>query len=395
LSQYRPNIAALLLVVVCATPPSQALNVGDTPSIRIQTLDDRTLTTASLAGKLVVVHFWSIGSRPCFKHAPVLVEQYGRYHKRGVYFLSICADRIDAARVENVSRALEFTWFQAIDAADRKDRLALQWRVPSIPETFIISPKGEIVWRGHPVLLGKALASALVKYPPRPVAMIDHELAVDALIKADEHASRGEFLEAFKQIESINTAIKPDRTMKQLAVKITAQLRPDTADKARSLSQAREVYPEVIARLKTISTSQQSPDQHHDQGNANNSNIVNSPKNERIILSRLRLAERYAKAGNDVKAYDVYRWIAVRASRTDVGKEAGKKAAAYEADPAFMARYRYETQRRQADALLELADKFAQLKQVDQARATYQRLIKDYPITIAAAKAKIRLEKLK
>ncbi len=387
------------LIAWCASARATlAVQVDDTPSIKVRTTNRRSITSASFAGKLVVVHFWSARSRPSVKSAPVLVDLHKQYASRGVYFLGLCMDPIYDKQANIISQQLGFTWFQSVDAnagGEPADRLAVQWRVQSVPESVLISPKGRVLWRGHPLELENQLAASIQTHPPRPVAMIDYEIALEKLQDADLLASGQKFTRAFAIIESISPHLQPDAAMKKLANRINTYLQPDTSEKARLLRMARTQYPDAIKRLEHLRSAKVAvvpapnpnthrPPQHH---------IVPSVS-EATLISRLKLAERYIKAGNDIKAYDVYVWIVEKAGNTDIGRSSAKKVAAFEADPAFMARHKVITEQRKAEAQLAFADQLKDLKQIDAARRAYQKVIDLYPRTVAAARAQIQLDKL-
>lgn len=414
LNHISLTVAIGMLLVHLATQASAVdlgvgvgLDVGDTPSIKLKTTDNRTLTSASVAGKLVVVHFWSIRSRPSVKAAPLLTELHKQHSERGVQFLGICMDPLSNEQAKTASKQLKFTWFQTVEHGDADSRLSSQWNVRSVPQAVLISPKGAVLWRGHPAALDKPLTKAFAEHPPKPVAMIDYEVAVESLQHAELYVELGEFTEAFAAIEAISPKIMPDAAMKQLAQKINKQIAPDTSDKARLLRAAKANHPDAITRLdalrnaKLLVGTQATMPPTTNQSNANTqtepaTNHGNSHSNvsEAILISRLRLAERYAKAGNDIQAYDVYAWIVDKAGRTAIGNEAAKLVAKFEADPAFMARHRVVTQQRKAEAQLDIAEQLNKLKQIEQARVAYMKVIENYPRTVAAAKAQIQLEKL-
>lgn len=383
--------AAMVAVLFCGRV--SATVVDSTPTLKIKTTDSRTITSASVAGKLVVIHFWSMQSRPSVKASPQIVSLQQQFKDRGVQFLGVCLDRVSDEQANFTSSKLGFTWFQAVDSGDRDDRLTRLFDIHNVPVAILISTKGRVLWKGHPAELEPQIAFGLKTHPPKAVALLDYEMAIESLQRADILSSRGKFTNALRLIETIAPAVKPDAAMKQLAQRIARQLRPTTSAKAQQIALAKTKYPDAMSRLTAMQeanvvtptpTHTTNPPTHHSPSNIS----------QAVLISRLSLAERYLRADNDIKAYDVYLWIVSKAPQSDIGQVAKKKVAAFQADPAFMSRHRVLTAKRLSEAQLAIAIELEELKQIEPAKAAYLKLIADYPRSLSAAKAKIRMEKL-
>ena len=81
-----------------------------------------------------------------------------------------------------------FTWPQYFDGQFWQNKYALAWGVTSIPQTFIISPDGEVLWRGHPALIDPELEKAIQEHPPQ---LVDPQTAALASQTLDNVEAEG------------------------------------------------------------------------------------------------------------------------------------------------------------------------------------------------------------
>jgi cytochrome c biogenesis protein CcmG, thiol:disulfide interchange protein DsbE len=99
------------------------------------------LSLENLRGRVVVVNFWASWCVPaCYEEAPVLQQVWRDYQGRGVTLVGInIQDKDDAAR--KFMEQFEFTFPNAMDVGGK---VAVDYGVYGVPETFFIDRKGRI-----------------------------------------------------------------------------------------------------------------------------------------------------------------------------------------------------------------------------------------------------------
>jgi peroxiredoxin len=114
-----------------------------TPELRLPRLDGGTGALADLRDKLVVVNFWATWCQPCTAEMPTLEALWREYRGRGLVVLGVSEDR-GAPRplLDPYVARLGLTFPILLDADQRAAR---EWRVTSLPATFVVKPGGDAV----------------------------------------------------------------------------------------------------------------------------------------------------------------------------------------------------------------------------------------------------------
>jgi hypothetical protein len=108
-------------------------------------------------------------------------------------------------------------------------------------------------------------------------------------------------------------------------------------------------------------------------------------------------AKKLAADGKDDDAYAKYKLVVGEYSSSTAANEARDAIAKYEADPAFMEKHKKPAEAGPAEkaaSLLAMGDNYFTLGNIDQAKAKYEQILKDYPDTPSAEKAKKRMAEL-
>jgi cytochrome c biogenesis protein CcmG/thiol:disulfide interchange protein DsbE len=95
----------------------------------------------ALRGKVVVVNFWASWCNPaCYDEAPVLERAWRTYRDRGVVVVGVdMQDTPDAAQAFIERFGLTFP-----NAPDVGGKLAVEYGVYGVPETFFVDRRGRI-----------------------------------------------------------------------------------------------------------------------------------------------------------------------------------------------------------------------------------------------------------
>jgi cytochrome c biogenesis protein CcmG/thiol:disulfide interchange protein DsbE len=110
-------------------------------SISLTTFAGTPLSLEALRGRVVVVNFWASWCVPaCYEEAPVLEQAWRDYKDRGVTLVGInIQDKDEAAR-----KFMEQFGFSFPNAMDVGGKVAIDYGVYGVPETFFIDRRGRI-----------------------------------------------------------------------------------------------------------------------------------------------------------------------------------------------------------------------------------------------------------
>ncbi|MCL4294576.1 MAG: TlpA family protein disulfide reductase [Anaerolineae bacterium] len=113
---------------------------GLAPDFTLTLFDGSPLTLSQLRGQVVVINFWASWCVPCRDEAPVLEQTWRRYRDRGVLFIGV--DYLDTDK-EALAFIEEFT-ITYPNGPDLGTRIAKDYRIAGVPETFFIAKDGRV-----------------------------------------------------------------------------------------------------------------------------------------------------------------------------------------------------------------------------------------------------------
>ena len=115
------------------------------PEIKLPNPDGDSIALSSLRGKLVLLDFWAAWCRPCRVENPNVVRLYDRYKDKGFTVYSVSLDRNKQDWVNAIS-ADNLKWKNHVSELKFwQGQAHQQYGVNSIPATFLINEKGEII----------------------------------------------------------------------------------------------------------------------------------------------------------------------------------------------------------------------------------------------------------
>ncbi len=139
------KFAALLVLLVNVLILSATDNPF--PSVKIKTLDGKTVSTTDYTskGKVTIVSFWATWCTPCKRELDVINELYGEWVEK--YDIQLLAITIDDARgLTKVPAMVQSKGWEFTVLADSKQELQQALNFQTIPQTFLLNEKGEIVY---------------------------------------------------------------------------------------------------------------------------------------------------------------------------------------------------------------------------------------------------------
>ncbi len=136
------------------------LTVGNPPiPFKVKDMKGKALSLKKLKGKVVLIDFWATWCGPCRKEMPNVIELYKKHSARGFEIVGVSLDS-KRESVEKYIKENGIDWPQYFDGEGWKNSIAHQYRVRSIPATFLLDRKGNIRYKS---LRGRELARALDK----------------------------------------------------------------------------------------------------------------------------------------------------------------------------------------------------------------------------------------
>jgi cytochrome c biogenesis protein CcmG/thiol:disulfide interchange protein DsbE len=113
------------------------------PPFTLRLMDGQEVKLAELRGKVVFLNFWASWCPPCRAEARSLEAAWQRHRAGDVIFLGVnIQDREEAAR--EFLKEFGVTYPNGID---RGNRIAIDYGVWGIPETFFIDRNGRITYK--------------------------------------------------------------------------------------------------------------------------------------------------------------------------------------------------------------------------------------------------------
>ncbi len=110
-------------------------------------------------GKVTIVDFWASWCGPCRKENPNVVALYKELHSKGLNIVGVSLDKDAKAWKEAIAKD-QLTWPQVSNLKFWDEPIAAQYKVQSIPATFILDASGKVVAQD---LRGEALRAKVLE----------------------------------------------------------------------------------------------------------------------------------------------------------------------------------------------------------------------------------------
>lgn len=129
-------------LLVSFTPASNPF-----PAVNIKTIDGKSVNTSDYTskGKITIVSFWATWCTPCKRELDAFNELYPEWKEK--YDIQLLAITIDDARgLTKVPATIKSKGWEFTVLADTKQELQQTLNFQTIPQTFLLNQKGEIVY---------------------------------------------------------------------------------------------------------------------------------------------------------------------------------------------------------------------------------------------------------
>jgi cytochrome c biogenesis protein CcmG/thiol:disulfide interchange protein DsbE len=119
------------------------LTARPAPSLTLPLFDGGTLRLEDLRGKVVFLNFWASWCLPCRKEARLLEAAWQEHKGREVVFVGVNIQDDDSSAREFL-REFGITYPNGID---RGSKIAIDYGVWGVPETFFLDREGRITYK--------------------------------------------------------------------------------------------------------------------------------------------------------------------------------------------------------------------------------------------------------
>ncbi|MGV3540821.1 MAG: TlpA disulfide reductase family protein [Rufibacter sp.] len=107
----------------------------------MQGLDGKTISFESLKGKVIFLNIWATWCPPCVAEMPNIQKLYEKVGSDKIAFVMLSVDQAGLPKVKNYIAKKGYTFPVYVPHSN----FPPEFESPSIPTTYIISPKGKIV----------------------------------------------------------------------------------------------------------------------------------------------------------------------------------------------------------------------------------------------------------
>ncbi|WP_291137923.1 TlpA disulfide reductase family protein [Flavobacterium sp. UBA7663] len=104
----------------------------------------KTISLKESLGKVTIIDFWASWCGPCRAENPNVVALYNEFHPQGLNIIGVSLDK-DATKWKDAIAKDGLVWSHVSNLKFWEDPIAKQYNVQSIPATFILDAKGNIV----------------------------------------------------------------------------------------------------------------------------------------------------------------------------------------------------------------------------------------------------------
>ncbi|MQP24377.1 redoxin domain-containing protein [Flavobacterium sp. LMO8] len=121
------------------------ISVGkQAPNFSATSPDGKSISLKESLGKVTIIDFWASWCGPCRKENPSVVALYNEFHAQGLNIIGVSLDK-DATKWKEAIVKDKLTWSHVSNLKFWDEPIAKQYNVQSIPATFILDAKGNIV----------------------------------------------------------------------------------------------------------------------------------------------------------------------------------------------------------------------------------------------------------
>lgn len=153
------NLQSLVNTAV-AEASRKKIDIGnEAEDFSAPTPEGELLSLKQSLGKVTIIDFWASWCKPCRMENPNVVRVYNKYHNKGLNIIGVSLDKAKNSWTKAIADD-NLEWNHISNLKYWQDPIARQYGVRSIPATFILNEKGEIIAKN---LRGPALENKIAE----------------------------------------------------------------------------------------------------------------------------------------------------------------------------------------------------------------------------------------
>jgi len=144
------TVALLVVGVMSAVAQNKTATLEGkaAPSFKMKTTDGKSVTNASLKGKVVLLDFWATWCGPCKKASPTMQRLHNSLNSKGltVIGVNVMEETAGSAAAKKYKADHKYGFTFTYDADD----VATKMKISGVPQFVLMNRKGVIVetWEG-------------------------------------------------------------------------------------------------------------------------------------------------------------------------------------------------------------------------------------------------------
>ena len=116
---------------------------GTPLEVAFTSIDGKSVSLASMKGKVVLIDFWATWCPPCVEEVPHVVATYRKLHDRGLEIIGISLDE-NSETVRQFCQAHDMPWEQYCPSQGEPNEIAHRYQIESIPTMWLVDRDGRL-----------------------------------------------------------------------------------------------------------------------------------------------------------------------------------------------------------------------------------------------------------